>query len=132
MDRKIIYRRSAEKMPSEIISNKTNNNKLNSRSTQDTRANYLEKHFQPPSLSLHPSSCFCCCTFFIPTDIPHTTDEYQTMSSRRRVSLSCCHSTHPRSHLLSNQWPCSTAAEHARQRPSANDRTQQMTISQDI
>lgn len=25
-----------------------------------------------------------------------------------------------RSHLLSNQWPCSTAAEHARQRPSAN------------
>lgn len=44
------------------------------------------------------------------------------MSSRRHISLSCCHSTHPQSHLLSNQWPCSTAAEHARQR-QANDQT---------
>lgn len=51
------------------------------------------------------------------------------MSSRRHISLSYCHGAHLQTHLFSNQWPCSTAAQQAstneshRERPLVNYQT---------
>lgn len=55
----------------------------------------------------------------------HSSDGYQTMSSRRHIPLLCCHSAHPQTHLPSNQWPCSTAGTHKQNRykPLVNNQT---------
>lgn len=70
-------------------------------------------------------------TSFIPADIPWTPDRYRTTSCGRHISLSCCHSAHPQSLLLSNQCPCSTAGKHKQGAPGKTFRNwsnQQMTI----
>lgn len=60
----------------------------------------------------------------------HSSDGYQTMSSRRHIPLLCCHSAHPQTHLPSNQWPCSTAGTHKQNRykPLVNNQTNSWTL----
>ncbi len=103
-----------------------------------THINYTKCHGLSVSLCLSLFSFSSlllppCCTFFIPTDIPQTSDGYRTTSSRRHIPLSCCHSAHPQTHLPSNQWPCSTAAQQPSTnkthtaKPSVNNQTNRWT-----
>lgn len=85
--------------------------KNNSNDFQNSKNPQVICSYKIPCLSLSLSRHLPCSTLSFLSDILQTSDECLTMFSSRRIPLSCCHSTHPQTHLPSNQSPFSAATQ---------------------